>query len=58
MDICCKKKIIIRRRNVWSINYKVEGARPRGRPKKTRTEIVPKDCQSHKLNTEDDMDHN
>ena len=28
------------------MEYKVEGARPRGRPKKTWTEIVPKDCQS------------
>jgi len=34
----------------------MEGARPRGRPKKTRTEIVQKDCQAHKLNKEDFMD--
>ena len=32
--------------------------RPRGRPKKTWTEIVQKDCQARKLNTEDAMDHN
>ena len=29
--------------------YEVEGARPRGRPKKTWREIVGKDCQAHKL---------
>jgi len=32
-------------------------ARLRGRPKKTWTEVVQKDCQAHKLNTEDTMDH-
>jgi len=37
--------------------YEVEGARPRGRPKKTRTEIVKKDCQALGLNREDAMDH-
>jgi len=34
----------------------VEGARPRGRPKKTWREIVEKDCQVRVLNREDDMD--
>jgi len=34
----------------------VEGARPRGRPKKTWREIVEKDCQVHGLNREDAMD--
>jgi len=34
----------------------VEGARPRGRPKKTWREIVVKDCQARKLNREDAMD--
>jgi len=38
--------------------YEVEGARPRGRPKKTWREIVEKDCKAHKLNREDAMDHN
>jgi len=37
------------------MEYEVEHARPRGRPKKT-WEIVEKDCQAHKLNTEDAMD--
>ena len=35
----------------------MEGARPRGRAKKTWTEIVEKDCQVSKLNREDAMDH-
>ena len=34
----------------------MEGARPRGRPKKTWTEVVQKDCQECKLNTKDAMD--
>ena len=38
------------------MDYEVEGARPIGRPKKTWTEIVQKDCQAHKLNREDAMD--
>jgi len=36
----------------------VESARPIGRPKKTWAEVVQKDCQVHKLNREDAMDHN
>jgi len=38
------------------MEYEVEGARPRGRPKKRR-EIVEKDCQARKLR-EDAMDRN
>ena len=38
------------------MQYEVEGARPRGRPKKTWTEIVEKDGQAHKLNKEDATD--
>jgi len=38
------------------MEYEVEGARPRGRPKKTWREIVEKDCQARKLNKEDAMD--
>jgi len=34
----------------------VEGARPRGRPKKTWREIVDKDCQARGLNREDATD--
>jgi len=41
------------------MEYEVEGARPRGRAKRTWTEIVQKDCQARKLplDREDDMDH-
>ena len=31
------------------IEYGVEVGRPRGRPKRTRTEVVQKDCQARKL---------
>jgi len=41
----------------WCMGYEVECARPRDRPKKTWTEIVQKDCQAHKLNSKDAMDH-
>jgi len=40
------------------MEYEVENARPRGRPKKTWTAIVQKDCQARKLSKEDAMDHN
>jgi len=40
------------------MKYEAEGARQRGRPKKTWTEIVEKDCQALKLNREDGMDLN
>jgi len=33
------------------------GTRPTGKPKKTWRQIVEKDCQAHKLNREDAMDH-
>jgi len=38
------------------MEYEVEGARPRGRPKKTWREIVEKDCKACGLNREDAMD--
>jgi len=37
------------------MEYEVEDARPRGRPKKTWREIVSKDCRARGLNTEDAM---
>jgi len=40
------------------MEYEVEGVKPTGRPTKTWREIVEKDCQAHKLNREDVMDHN
>ena len=38
------------------MEYEVEGPRPRGRPKRTRREVVREDCQARKLNKEDAMD--
>jgi len=38
------------------MEHEVEGPRPRGRPKKTRKEVVREDCQACKLNKEDAMD--
>jgi len=38
------------------MEYEVEGAKPRGRPKKSWKETVEKDCQACKLNGEDAMD--
>jgi len=40
------------------MEYEVEGARPRSKPKKTWREIVVKDCQARKLNRDDAMDRN
>jgi len=39
------------------MEYEVEGPRPRGRPKRTWTEVAEKDCQARKLNKEDSVDH-
>jgi len=39
------------------MEYEVEAARPRGRPKNTWTEDVQQYCQARKLNREDAMDH-
>ena len=39
------------------MDYEVDGARLRGRSKKTWREIVEKDCQAHGLNREDAVDH-
>ena len=40
------------------MEYEVDGARPRSRPKKNWREIVEKDCQARQLNREDSMDRN
>jgi len=39
------------------MEYEVEGAVPRGRPKKTWREIVDKECQAYKLNREGAVDY-
>jgi len=38
------------------MEYEVEGSRPRGRPKRTWTEVVQRDCQARNLNREDAID--
>ena len=38
------------------MEYEVEDARPRGRPKKTWREIMEKDCKACGLNRENAMD--
>ena len=38
------------------MEYEAESPRPRGRPKRTWTEVVKKDCLARKLNKEDTMD--
>ena len=35
------------------MEHEVQGSRPRGRPNRTWTEVVEKDCQACKLNKED-----
>ena len=47
---------VLRKEDDDSVNYEVEGPRPRGRPKMTWREVVKEDCQARKLNTEDVID--
>jgi len=39
------------------MEYEMEGARPKSRSKRTWRQVVQKDCQSHKFNRADPMDH-
>jgi len=39
------------------MDYEVEGVRPIGRPKKTWSEVVEKDCWTQQLNKKDAVDH-
>ena len=39
------------------MEYEVQGPRPRGRPRRTRREVVLEDCQARKMYKEDTMDH-
>jgi len=51
---CVEKK-----NNDWvkkCMEYEVECARPRGRPRRTWKEVVQIGCQAHKWNREDAMD--
>jgi len=38
------------------MDYEVEGVRPGGRPQKTWSEVMEKDCRSQQLNKEDAVD--
>ena len=38
------------------MGYEAEGSRNRGRPKRTRLEVVRKDCQARKLSRDDAID--
>jgi len=52
--------VLQKEENDWGkkcMDYEVEGSIPRGRPKRTRKEVVQKDCQACKLNRKDAMDH-
>jgi len=49
---------VLRKDDDWvkrCMEYEVEGSRPRGRPKRTRKEVVREDCQALKLYKEDAM---
>jgi len=39
------------------MEYEVECAKPRGRLKRTWTEVVQKDCEARKLNRKNAMDN-
>jgi len=39
------------------MDYELEGVRPRGRPKKTWTEVTEKDYQTRQICKKDAMDH-
>jgi len=57
--LCCYGHVLRKEDNDWvkkCMEYEVEGARPRSRPKRTWKEVVQKDCQARKLNREDAMD--
>jgi len=45
--------------NDWvkkGLDFKVEGVRPRGRPKETWSEVIEKECQIRQICKEDAMD--
>jgi len=56
MGMHCKKKTMIRLRNVWSMKWRVPGLEVDQR--KFGEILWKKDCQAHKLNREDAMDRN
>ena len=54
MGMCCEKKTLIGRRNVWNMRWRAPDQEVD--QKRTWTEVVQKDCQAHSLNREDVMD--
>jgi len=51
---------VLRKADDWvkkCMEYEVDGPIPRVTPKRTWIEVVKEDCQAHKLNKEDSMDH-
>jgi len=40
------------------MEYEVDGARPRGSQRKLGERLRKRECQAHKLNREDAVDHN
>jgi len=53
------RHVLHKENNVWvkkCMEYEAEGPKPKGRPKKTWTEVVQKYWQARKLNREDAMD--
>jgi len=50
---------VLRKDDVWvkkCMEYKVEGPRPTGRPKRTWREVVREDCQARKMYRVDAID--
>jgi len=39
------------------MDFELEGVSPRGRPKKTWTEVIEKDCEARQMCKEDAMAH-
>jgi len=55
----CNGHVLRKDDNDWvkkCMEYEVEGPRPRGRPKRTRREVVHEDCQARKMNKVDAID--
>ena len=59
IDMVLQQNRLRKEDNDWvkkCMEYEVEVSRPRGRPKRTWTEVEQKDCQARNLNRKDAMD--
>ena len=54
MGMCCEKKTDSVKKYM---EYEVEGARPRDKPKRTWRMVVQKDCHVQKLDRDDAVGH-